>query len=143
MSIQMTVLLIHQDETFGRAMRETLLSDGYKVVGPVNSVTDAYLAILNESPDIAILDQQVCQNQSEIMSDTLIQIGVEHLILCYNPPHILKREIGHGPMRGTVMTPHKNTAEGISHELCYLRAEKIRRDTLRPNLKPVPLNTQQ
>lgn len=141
LSVKLTLLLIHQEGKDGRFLRETLLADGYEVIGPVNSVTEAYMAILNEDPDLAILDQNVCEDQSEVMSDTLIQIGIEHLILCHQPPHILKRELGHGAIRGVVMTPHKNTAEGISHELCYMRAGNVRRETKPSGLKQVSRNT--
>ena len=133
--VKMTVLLVQPEGAFGQTLRKSLLNEGYKVVGPVSTVADAYMAVLNEDPDMAILDQKVCQDQTEIMSDTLIQIGIEHLVHCHNPPYILKRELGHGAMRGVVMAPHKNTAEGISHELCYMRAEKIRRETERSTTK--------
>lgn len=133
--VKMSVLLVQPEDSFGQILRENLMKEGYEVVGPVNTVAEAYLAILDKDPDMAILDQKVCQDQTEIMSDTLIQIGIEHLVHCHNPPHILKREIGHGAMRGVVMAPHKNTAEGISHELCYMRAEKIRRETERSTHK--------
>ena len=126
--VKMTVLLVQPDEAFSQALRESLLREGYNVIGPVTNVADAYMAVLNEDPDMAILDQKTCQGQTEIISDTLIQIGIEHLIHCHNPPHILKRELGHGTMRGVVMSPHKNTIEGMSHELCHMRAEKIRRE---------------
>lgn len=130
-ALHMIVLLVQPDGAFARELRLSLIKEGYDVIGPVTTVADAYMAVLNDNPDMAILDRKVCGDQTEIMSDTFIQIGIEHLIHAHNPPHILKRELGHGAMRGIVMTPHKNTAEGISHELCYMRAEKIRRDTNR------------
>ncbi len=124
----MTVLLVLHQDGVTCDIRDTLISDGYNVIGPVSSVTAAYMAILDEDPDMAIIDQKVCQDQTEIMSDTLIQIGIEHLVICHTPPHMLKRELGHGAMRGLVTAPHKNKAEDISHELCYMRAKKIRRN---------------
>lgn len=130
---KMTVLLIHQDNVVGRSFRDTLKADGYIVFGPLDTLSEAYMSILNDNPDMAIIDKQVCQDQTEIISDALIQIGIEHLIIFRNPPHVLKRELGHGPMRGVVLAPHKNTADGLSHELCHLRAEKIRREAQSPN----------
>lgn len=124
----MTVLLVLQQGEATSGIREALASDGYNVVGPVDSLTAAYMALLDEDPSLAVIDEKVCLDQTEIMSDTLIQIGIEHLVICHTPPHMLKRELGHGAMRGLVTAPHKNTVEDISHELCYMRAKKIGRD---------------
>jgi|GEM_PF-5499364 len=125
---KVTVLLVLQREEATSGIRDTLVSDGYNVIGPVDNLTAAYMALLDEDPSLAVIDEKICLDQTEIMSDTLIQIGIEHLVICHTPPHMLKRELGHGAMRGLVTAPHKNIVEDISHELCYMRAKKLRRD---------------
>ena len=79
-----SILIVNSDTSFGLELARTLSPDGHKVLGPVATLSGAYRIILDDKPDIAILDGDMEADQTARLSDMLLMMGVPHLVASRN-----------------------------------------------------------
>lgn len=120
------VLILQGESDQNDTVTCNLEKEGFLIIGPFKTTADAYVAVLKEEPDFAIIDADISLEKTNSLSNTLIQLNIEHLILLKGSTQILKRRLNHGILRGVISGAHINMASGICSELLTLQTNASR-----------------
>jgi len=117
--------MLHHNNKQSADIVQALEKDGCTLIGPFTTTADAYVAVLKEDPDYAVIDADISLEKTNSLSNTLIQLNIEHLILLDGRTQILKRRINHGVLRGVLSDKFINLITGIRSELMALQANSL------------------
>lgn len=95
-SIHSLILIVQKDANFGNIISQSLLKDRQNILGPTSDIKSAYKLISGVTPTFAIIDASISKTEIQRLSDSLMMLGVQHVINCGDTGFLIKRSINEG-----------------------------------------------
>lgn len=124
-SIHSQILILQSDAAFGFQIAQQLYKDRHNVLGPVSKVISAYKILLNDVPDLALIDASIGEGDVNRLSDTLILMGVPHLINYGRNSTLTKRSLVDGKDCITDVYCAVPLEDSIAHTLWDMHIQRV------------------
>jgi hypothetical protein len=124
-SIHSQVLIVQNDTAFGHQIAQHLHKDRHDILGSVSKVTSAYKTLMNNLPDLALIDVSIGEDKINRLSDTLILMGVPHLINDGDHSALTKRTLVDGQENVSQVYCAAPLQESIAHTLWDMHIQRV------------------
>lgn len=119
------ILILQKDPELGLKIAQHLYNDRHEVLGPVSKVTSAYRLLIETTPHLAVIDGSIGGKDIARFSDTLISLGVPHIITMGDGLSLKKRIFVNGRDVLADVRVSAPLTMSVSHLLWDMHIERV------------------